>query len=106
MQAVSEPAFVEHFRDLPDPRIDRKKLYPLMEVLFVVLCATLCGAQSWRDFVLFGDERLDYLKGFFPYAHGIPSKNTFARVFAALNPEGFKQCFINWMQSLQKVLKE
>ena len=106
MQAVSEPAFVEHFRDLPDPRIDRKKLYPLMEVLFVVLCATLCGAQSWRDFVLFGDERLDYLKGFFPYVHGIPSKNTFARVFAALNPEGFKQCFINWMQSLQKVLKE
>jgi len=44
----------EHFSNLKDPRIDRKKLYPLMEILFIVLCGAICGADSWRDFVIFG----------------------------------------------------
>ncbi len=93
------------FSHLGDSRIDRKKLYPLTEILFIVLCGSICGAGSWRDFVLFGQERLDFLQEHFPYSNGIPSKNTFARVFAALKPEEFRTCFIDWVQGLQKILE-
>ena len=93
--------FASHFDQLTDPRIDRKKLYPLREILLVVLCGAVCGAESWRDFVLFGEEKLEFLKQHFPFEHGIPCKNTFARLFAALDPVAFKSCFIAWVKSLQ-----
>ncbi len=95
-----------HFDALEDPRINRKKLYPLTEILLIVLCGSICGAQSWRDFVLFGEEKLEYLRKFQPYEHGIPCKNTFARVMSALNPDTFKACFMEWVKSLQLALKE
>ena len=100
-----KPRFLYHFDNLEDPRIDRKKLYPLTEILFVVICASICGAQSWRDFVTFGEEKLEYLQRFLPFENGIPSKNTFARVFASLSPDEFKQCFIAWVQSFQQALR-
>jgi predicted transposase YbfD/YdcC len=101
---VSE-AFELKFSGLKDPRIERKKLYPLREILFVVLCGMICGAESWRDFVLFGKEKIDFLKEYFEYSNGIPSKDTFARLFAALDPEAFKVCFVEWVKSLQVSLK-
>lgn len=104
MSEKDKPGFLCHFDALEDPRIDRKKLYPLTEVLFVVICASICGAQSWRDFVTFGEEKLDYLRLFLPFENGIPSKNTYARVFSILNPDEFKKCFISWIQSFQQAL--
>lgn len=101
MSKSKKPAFLYHFDALEDPRIDRKKLYPLPEILLIVLCASICGAQSWRDFVTFGEEKLDYLRRFLPFKNGIPSKNTFARVLSSLDPKVFKQCFIAWVQSFQ-----
>lgn len=106
MSSHKQPAFLHHFDALEDPRIDRKKLYPLAEILLIVLCGMICGAQSWRDFVTFGGEKLDYLRQFLPYHHGIPSKNTFARVLASLDPVLFKRCFIEWIQSFQLALRE
>ena len=70
-------AFESHFGVLNDPRIKRSKLYPLTEILFVVLCGTICGAESWRDFVLFGKEKAEFLRQYFPFENGIPSKNTY-----------------------------
>jgi len=99
-------SFEGHFGKLKDPRVERTKLYPLVEILFVVLCGSACGAESWRDFVIFGKEKLDFLKGYYEFKNGIPSKNTFARVFAAIDIEAFKQCFIAWVKSLQTVLNE
>ena len=99
-------SFESHFGDLKDPRIKRLKLYPLTEILFVVLCGTICGAESWRDFVLFGKEKLVFLRQHYLFEHGIPSKNTFARVLAALDAEAFKRCFIEWVRSLQNVLND
>jgi hypothetical protein len=54
--------------------VDRSKLYPLVEVLFIVLCGSLCGAESWRDFVDFGQERIDFLKKYYEFKKGVPSK--------------------------------
>jgi hypothetical protein len=86
-----KPGFLYHFDNLEAPRIDRKKLYHLTEILFVVIYASICGAQSWSDFVTFGEEKPEYLQRFLPFANGIPSKNTFARVFASLGPDEFKR---------------
>ena len=102
---VSE-SFESHFGNLKDPRVDRHKAYPLTEILFVVLCGSICGAESWRDYVLFGKEKLDFLRQHFPFKKGIASKNTYARVFAALDPQLFKNCFIEWAKCLQKILKD
>ena len=104
MNSAASRGFEECFSNLRDPRISRKKLYPLTEILFVVLCGAICGAESWRDYVLFGKEKLDFLREHFPFTNGIPSKNTFARVFGSLDPECFKACFIDWVKSLQSVL--
>ena len=87
MKSKASKGFEECFSNLKDPRISRKKLYPLTEILFVILCGSICGAESWRDYVLFGKEKLDFLREHFPFANGIPSKNTFARVLGSLDPE-------------------
>jgi predicted transposase YbfD/YdcC len=100
MEPVSK-GFEDCFNTLSDPRIARRKLYPLKEILFVVLCGSICGAESWRDFVLFGNEKLDFLKTHFAFSNGIASKNTFARVFAVLDPVVFRECFMAWVKSLQ-----
>lgn len=86
MQQLECNGFDIHFSELSDPRISRTKLYPLIEILFVVLCGSICGAESWRDFVLFGKEKIDLLREYYPFENGIASKDTFARVFSVLNP--------------------
>jgi len=78
MSSRKKPAFLHHFDELEDFRVDRKKLYPLTEILLIVISGSICGAQSWRDFVTFGEEKIDYLRQFQPFLNGIPSKNTFA----------------------------
>ena len=102
-KSISE-SFESHFGKLEDPRIERTKLYPLVEILFVVLCGSVCGAESWRDFVIFGKEKLDFLREHYTFSNGIPSKNTFARVLSTLGTEAFKVQFVEWVKSLQAVL--
>ena len=104
MPTQDKPAFLHHFDALEDPRIDRQKLYPLDEILLTTLCGSICGAQSWRDFVIFGKEKQDFLYQFLPYENGIPSKNTFSRVLSSLSPAEFKSCFVSWVQSFQTAL--
>ena len=106
MQKLESNGFDIHFSELSDPRISRTKLYPLIEILCVVLCGSVCGAESWRDFVLFGKEKIDLLREYYPFSNGIASKDTFARVFAVLNPEEFKSCFVAWVKSLQSALND
>lgn len=106
MESEVSKVFASCFAELKDPRIDRKKLYPLVEILFVVLCGSICGAESWRDYALFGKEKVEFLRKYFAFENGIPCKNTFARVFAALVPETFKRCFLEWVKKIQTLLNE
>ena len=85
------------FDQIDDPRINRSKLYPLSEVLFLALIGALLGIESWRGLELLGNERLSFLQRFFPFAHGIPSHQTIARIFSILKPKSFEQFFISWM---------
>lgn len=97
-----EIGFLAHFARLEDPRQSAKTLYPLDEVLLVSLCAVICGADSWVEVSTFGRMKLDFLRRFLPFEHGVPSHDTFGDVFAALDPEAFRDCFVAWTASLAR----
>lgn len=90
---------MEAFEDLYDPRC-RKCRYPLDEILLSALCAVLCGVDDWETMTLWGRSQLAWLRKHLPYENGIPSPDTFSRVFAALNPVLFEQCFVAWVSHL------
>lgn len=95
-----ELSFVRHFADLPDPRVDRTKKHRLDDILVIALCAVICGADSFDEIERFGKVRHDWLRRFLALPNGIPSHDTFNRVFAALDRDRFSACFASWMASL------
>lgn len=97
---MQDLGFLDYFGKIDDPRIDRKKLYPVDEILLTTLCAVICGAEGWNDVELFGKHKLDFLKEYLPYKNGIPSDDTFRRFFRAISPKAFQECFIKWVNSL------
>jgi hypothetical protein len=89
-----------HFRKLKDPRIDRRKLHALVDVIVIALCAVLCGAEDWQQIETFGKLRRDWLRRFLKLAHGIPSHDTFERVFDRIDPRAFQRCFQDWVAAI------
>jgi hypothetical protein len=90
----------EHFPVVADPRVDRTKLHKLEDILVIVLCAVLCGAETWVDIVDFAKAKEAWLRTFLELPHGIPSHDTFGRVFAALDVRAFEQAFQSWILDL------
>jgi predicted transposase YbfD/YdcC len=90
-------ALLVHFENLPDPRLDRTKKHRLLDILVVAICAVIGGADSWPAVVTFGNAKLDWFRRFLELAHGIPSHDTFARVFALLNPHKVQERFQSWL---------
>jgi DDE_Tnp_1-associated len=72
----------------------------------VLLVGVLCGAEGWVEVEEYGEAKLDFLRRFVPFDHGIPSHDTFWDVFNALDPEGFKAAFIAWTATLQENVRE
>jgi predicted transposase YbfD/YdcC len=103
MDNQAPKSLIEHFSDLDDPRIDRSKLHKLIDILVIAICATICGAEGWEDFELFGNCKLDWFKSFLELPHGIPSPDTFRRVFARLDPPQFQQAFLDWVRSVTRL---
>jgi len=89
------------FRTLRDPRIDRNKQHSLLDIITISILAVLCGADSYDEIELFGKENFAFLKQFLSLKNGIPSHDTFNRVFQLLNPREFERCFILWAQGLK-----
>jgi predicted transposase YbfD/YdcC len=101
---MSEPAqtsFLSHFSALRDPRQSAKVLYPLPEILLLLLCATISGADDFVEISLWGNESQDFLRRLLPYQQGIPSHDTLCDVIAAIDPELFKTCFLTWVEGLR-----
>ncbi len=88
------------FENLSDPRIERTRRHELFDVLVVALCGTIAGADSWADIERFGNHRLDWLRTFLRLENGIPSHDTFGRVFAALDPAGLVACIRHWLDEV------
>lgn len=97
----SSRSILDHFSALRDHREQWRVLYPLREVLLLVLCATLCGMEDFVEIRLWGRHRLDFLRRFLPFTHGIPAHDTLNDVINALDPELFKTCFATWVEALR-----
>ncbi len=95
---VQYRSLIDSFAKLEDPRIERRKLYPLMEIVFLSICAVLSGFEDWDEVVDFGQEKLEWLRKYLPYEHGIPSHDTLNRVISLLNSRAFEACFIDWVE--------
>jgi len=89
-----------YFQDLDDPRVDRTKRHNLTDMIFLAICAVICGADGWVQVELFGNSKLKWFRTFLDLPHGIPSHDTFGRVFARLAPEQFERCFSRWIAAL------
>jgi predicted transposase YbfD/YdcC len=87
----------EHFASIEDPRLDRRKRHELLEIIAISICAFICNCETWVDVELFGKAKIDWFKTFLKLPNGIPSHDTFGRVFQLLNPQAFAECFRNWM---------
>jgi predicted transposase YbfD/YdcC len=98
--------WLEFFDELPEPRQKAKVLYPLPELLLCCLVGVLCGAEGWVEVEEYGEAKLDFLRRFLPFEHGIASHDTFSDVFNALDREGFKAAFIAWTAALQEDIRE
>lgn len=88
----------EIFEELEDPRTGNAKRHVLHEILVIALCTVLCGGETCADMALFGCAKGDFLQGFLTLPHGIPSHDTFSRLFRLLDPTGFQAWFIGFMQ--------
>jgi predicted transposase YbfD/YdcC len=93
---------VEHFSALEDPRQAWKVVYPLPEILLLVLCATLGGAENFVEIEEWGEDRLDFLRRFLPYQHGVASHDTLNDVMNALDADLFSACFTAWVEELRE----
>ena len=97
-------SLIEHFAELPDPRIDRTKKHRLDDILVIALCAILCGAETFEEIEVFAECRQDWLRSFLALPNGIPSHDTIYRVFCALDAKVFAACFGRWMADLSRTL--
>lgn len=89
-----------HFAALPDPRADRGQEHRLVDIVTIALCAVLCGADDWVAIETFGRAKEGWLRTFLALPGGIPSHDTFGRVFARLDPEAFRACFLAWVRAV------
>ena len=96
-----DPPILTHFATLKDPRQHAKVLYPLVELLLLALAATIAGADDFVEITLWGEQHLGFLRRFLAYEKGIPSHDTMCDVFAAIDPELFKACFLAWVEDLR-----
>jgi len=102
MDQATGKALLDHFSALDDPRQQAKVVYPLPEILLLLLCATLAGADDFVEMRLWGGQNLAFLRRFCPYAHGIPSHDTLGEVIRAVDPALFKACFMSWVEALRE----
>jgi len=96
--------FLEHFSELPDPRMDRQKRHSLMDILFIAICAVVCGGTSFVDMEDLGRAKFEWFAERLDLENGIPSHDTFRRVFSLINPDQFRACFMNWTKAMREAV--
>jgi predicted transposase YbfD/YdcC len=103
---MSEPVSLSLFDSLgevPDPRRERTKLHRLVDILVIAVCATVCAAETWEEVAEFGHAKESWFRKFLVLPNGIPSHDTFRRVFLRLNPKKFQEAFLCWVRSVAEM---
>jgi predicted transposase YbfD/YdcC len=103
MTQSPRPSIAEHFRGVKDPRTGRQVDHFLIEIITIAICAVICGADSWVEVEEFGQAKEPWLRTFLNLPHGIPSHDTFGRVFALVNPHQFQSGFISWIEAISEL---
>jgi len=105
MEKEKQLTLMTCFAEIEDPRNGPAQLHKLEDILMIALCGVICGANDWANIELFGQAKKEWLETFLELPHGIPSHDTFGRVFRKLDPEQFEQGFLKWIKSVQKITK-
>ena len=98
-------AIEEHFSKVNDPRRDRTKDHKLIDIIVIAICAVICGAEGWVDIENFGNSKLSWLKTFLELPNGIPSHDTFGRVFSLIDAQQFQLSFYEWVLSVNEIIQ-
>ena len=106
MRTYHKLNLLAHFQDLPDPRVARTREHRLIDLLVSAVCTLLCGGEGFNDMEDFGRAKEEWLKTFLELPHGIPSHDNCNRLFQALDPQSFLECFLRWTQSLRSAVSE
>jgi len=97
-------AIKRHFGSVKDPRRSHRRKHLLMDIIVIALCAVIAGADTWQEVAIFARERKQWLQTFLELPNGIPSHDTFERVFDRIDPAAFQRCFRSWIEALRGVL--
>jgi predicted transposase YbfD/YdcC len=100
MKTFTENSILAHFSAMSDPRLDRKKRHKLSDILFIALCAMICGADDWVAIERYGKSKEEWFTKLLGLKEGIPSHDTFGNVFSVIDTEQFSDCFCRWVSSL------
>ncbi|MEW5706599.1 MAG: ISAs1 family transposase, partial [Actinomycetota bacterium] len=103
---MKETSIHKYFGHLKDPRVTRTRKHPLLNIVFIALIAVICGAEDWVSIERFGKARRKWLEEFLDLSHGIPSHDTFNRVFRLLDSQLFGERFILWAEALAEKIKK
>src|SRR3954471_24299371 len=93
-------SILDHFADLPDPRREQGRIHRLDEIVFMATCAVFCGSDTWVQIADYAQSKIDWLETVLTLPGGVPSHDTFRRVFCLLDPVAFQKCFSSWMTAL------
>jgi predicted transposase YbfD/YdcC len=101
MDDQASGGILRFFDDLPDPRA-HNVIHKLHDMLVIAICAVICGVNGWAEVEVFAEAKAAWFKSFLDLPGGIPSHDTFGRVFSHLNPDAFERCFVSWTRSLSQ----
>src|SRR5271170_434400 len=102
--ATRVASITKHFACLKDPRVRKRTKHRLIDIVAIALCGVIANCDTWAEIVDFGTTHANWLKGFLKLPNGIPSQDTFERVFAKIDPVGFSSCCVNWLRSVSDLI--
>jgi len=105
MRPKAMKAIEKHFGQITDPRVERTKEHKLVDIIAIALCAVICGAENWVDVELYGNSKLAWLTTFLELPDGIPSHDTFGRVFRRIDAEEFQKVFFEWVIAVNDLIQ-
>jgi predicted transposase YbfD/YdcC len=105
MMKENDGLFMQFFGEIEDPRMNRQRRHNLLDIIAIAICASIAGADGWTHVASFGRSKEAWLRTFLTLPNGIPSHDTFGRVFSILEPQAFQQAFQSWVCAIQECVQ-